>query len=165
MNTRLQFDFQVNRADNTLRLIREFLAERPLVWDCYTKSDLLDQWFAPKPMSTLTRSMEFKEGGHWHYAMVDVEGNKYWGLTKYVEIKPIDYYTAVDAFSNEQGEINNNLPRARWKVEFSESGGNTIVHTRVQYNSLADLESVIEMGMQEGMRLTLEKLDELLSTF
>jgi uncharacterized protein YndB with AHSA1/START domain len=163
MNASLQFDFQVDKEANTLTLIREFQAERQLVWDCYTKHELLDQWFAPKPMTTRTKSMEFREGGCWHYAMVDTDGNEYWGLTKYTTIKPIDYYTSVDAFSNERGEINVNLPRATWKVSFSDAGTNTIVHTLVQYSSLMDLESVINMGMEEGMRLTLEKLDTLLA--
>ncbi len=163
MSAGLQFDFTVDRARNTLTLIREFDAGRQLVWDCYTKSELLDKWFAPNPMTTRTRTMKFKEGGHWHYAMIDTDGKEYWGLTEYVTIKPIDYYTSIDAFSNEKGEINRDLPRAQWKVTFSDKEAKTLVHTLVQYHSLADLESVINMGMEDGMRLTLEKLDELLS--
>jgi uncharacterized protein YndB with AHSA1/START domain len=163
MTANLQFDFRVDREANTLTLVREFQAKRQLVWDCYTKSELLDQWFAPKPMTSRTKSMEFKEGGRWHYAMVDKEGNEYWSVTEYMVIKPIDFYTSMDAFSNEKGEIDFNLPRATWKVTFSDNAPNTIVDILVRYSSLGDLESVIKMGMEEGMRLTLEKLDKFLS--
>ena len=163
MKTNLRFDFIVDKENNQLTLKREFLGHRQLVWDCYTKSELLDRWFAPKPLTTKTKSMDFREGGHWHYAMVDPSGAEYWGYTEYITIKPIDYYTALDAFSNEKGELNKELPRAKWKVEFTDLGERTLNQTVVQYNSLSDLETVIQMGMEEGMKLTLEKLDELLA--
>lgn len=164
MKHNLQFDFIVDKENNQLTLRREFLADRQLVCDCYTKSELLDQWFAPKPMTTKTKSMDFREGGHWHYAMVDTNGTEYWGYTEYLTIKPIDFYTSLDAFSNEQGQVNKELPRAKWQVSFSDKSNNTLVETIVQYNSLSDLEKVIQMGMEQGMKLTLEKLDELLAT-
>ena len=164
MRTNLQFDFIVDKENNHLTLRREFLANRQFVWDCYTKSELLDQWFSPKPMTTKTKAMEFREGGHWHYAMVDPNGTEYWGYTEYQTIKPIDFYNSLDAFSNEQGEINKDYPRAKWKVTFTDKAENTLVETLVQYNSLQDLETVIQMGMEQGMKMTLEKLDELLAT-
>lgn len=160
--SRLQFDFIVDKENNTLTMRREFAANRQLVWDCYTKSDLLDQWFAPKPFTTRTKSMEFRNGGHWHYAMVDQDGNHYWGWTEYFNIKPIDSYETSDAFSNENGEINTELPKAKWLVAFADKGEHAVVETIVYYASLNDLETVINMGMQDGMVSTLEKLDELL---
>ena len=164
MNAHLQFDFLVDKEKNTLTINREFSADRPLVWDCYTQSELLDQWFAPRPLTTKTKSMDFREGGHWHYAMVEPNGTEYWGLTEYVKIKPIDYYTSLDAFSNAAGEINKDLPRAAWRITFIEKGENTLVETIVTYQSLSDLEKVIQMGMEQGMKATLKKLDELLFT-
>lgn len=163
MRPDLQFDFIVDKTNHALTIRREFLAGRPMVWDCYTKSELLDQWFAPKPLTTRTKSMDFREGGHWHYAMVEPGGTEHWGLTEYKKIKPIDFFTTLDAFSNAEGEINPNLPRAEWLVSFFDKGENALVETVVTYKSLADLEMVVQMGMEQGMKLTLEKLDELLA--
>lgn len=162
MNSNLQFDFLVNKEQNTITVRREFLASQQLVWDCYTKQELLDQWFAPKPLTTKTKSMDFSEGGHWHYAMVEPNGTEYWGWTTFIEIKPIDYYTSTDAFTNEAGEINTDLPQAKWIVSFTTKGENAVVETIVTYNSLEDLEVVIQMGMKDGLTSTLERLDELL---
>lgn len=160
----MQFDFLVDKGKNTLTVRREFLAGRQLIWDCYTKSELLDQWFAPKPLTTRTKSMDFREGGHWHYAMIEPNGTEYWGWTAYLKIRPIDYYTSLDAFSNSAGEINKDLPSAEWRVTFSEKGENALVETVTTYKSLSDLETVIQMGMEQGLKTTLEKLDELLLT-
>lgn len=164
MNTKLQYDFIVDKENDTLTVNREFSAKRQMVWDCYTKSELLNQWFAPKPLSTKTKSMDFREGGHWHYAMIEPEGKEYWGWTEYVTISPIDNYTALDGFSDETGTVNMELPRAKWNVSFFDKGENTLVNTVVQYASLKDLETVIQMGMQDGLTSTMERLDELLAT-
>lgn len=164
MNSNLQFDFLVDKEKNTITVRREFRANQQLVWDCYTKTALLNQWFAPKPLTTKTKSMDFSEGGHWHYAMVEPNGTEYWGWTTFLEVKPIDYYTSTDAFSNEAGEINTELPQAKWVVGFSTKGENAVVETIVTYNSLADLEAVVQMGMEAGLTSTLERLDELLVT-
>ncbi|MFZ5999504.1 MAG: SRPBCC family protein [Bacteroidota bacterium] len=164
MNHTLQFDFIVDKEKNTITVKREFAAERQLVWDCHTKSEWLDQWFAPKPFTTKTKSMVFRDGGHWHYAMIDPDGKEYWGRTDYLTVKPIESYVALDAFSNEKGEVNPDLPRANWRVTFSEQGQHTMVQTVVTYHTLTDLETVINMGMQAGLTTTLEKLDELLES-
>ena len=162
MKSKMQFDFIADKEKNTLTIRREFAAGRQLVWDAHTKSEILEQWFAPKPLTTKTKAMSFREGGHWLYAMVDPTGPEYWGRMDYEKIRPIDYYTGLDAFCDEKGNINTELPRAHWHVTFSDRGENTLVQTVVTYNSLNDLETVINMGMKEGMISTMEKLDELL---
>lgn len=162
MNANLRFDFLVDREKNTITVKREFAAKRQLVWDCYTKSELLDQWFAPKPFTTKTKSMDFRDGGHWLYAMVEPDKNEYWGRMDYLSIRPIESYTALDGFCDESGTLNPELPRANWDVTFSDLAERSLVQTVVSYNSLADLEQVVQMGMQEGLTSTLERLDELL---
>jgi uncharacterized protein YndB with AHSA1/START domain len=162
MKNALLFDFIVDKEKNTITVKKEFAANRQLVWDCHTKSELLDQWFAPTPFTTKTKSMEFKEGGHWLYAMVDPEGKEYWGRMDYLKIRPIENYTALDAFCDEKGNLNPDLPRANWLATFKDQGERSLVQTVVTYKSLADLEAVIQMGMKEGLTATLERLDVLL---
>lgn len=162
MNANLQFDFLVDKENNTMTVKRGFAANKQLVWDCYTKSELLDQWFAPKPLTTKTKFMDFSEGGHWHYAMVDPDGQEYWGRMDYETIQPIDNFTSLDGFCDETGALNPDLPRSKWVVTFTDELDHTVVQTLVSYTSTEALEQVIEMGMKEGMTSALERLDELL---
>ena len=164
MKAELQFDFLVDKGKNTITIKREFAANRQLVWDCYTKSELLDQWFAPKTFTTKTKSMDFREGGHWHYAMVDPEGQEYWSRMDYQTIRPIENYTCLDGFCDESGALNPELPRAKWDVTFTEASERSLVHTVVSYASTENLETIIQMGMKEGLTSTMERLDELLLT-
>src|SRR5687767_2360707 len=151
MKNTLQFDFIVDKQKNTITVRREFAAKRQLVWDCHTKSELLDQWFAPKPLTTKTKTMDFREGGHWHYAMVDPDGQEYWGRMDYQTIRPIDHYTALDGFSDQSGALNTELPRSNWDVTFTDASQRTLVQTIVTYKSSDDLQKVIDMGMKEGL--------------
>jgi len=162
MKADLQFDFLVDKENSTLTVKREFAAKRQLVWDCYTKSELLNRWFAPKPLTTKTKSMDFRPGGHWHYAMVEPNGQEYWGRLDYQTIAPIDNYTALDGFADETGAVNPDLPRSTWNVTFTDRATHTVVTTVVSYASPEALQQVIDMGMKEGLASTLERLDELL---
>lgn len=163
MKEKLQFNFLVDKENNTITIKKEFAANRQMIWDYYTKSDLLDQWFAPKPFTTKTQTMDFREGGHWLYAMVDPNGPEHWGRMDYLNVQPVGYYAALDGFCDSEGNLNPDLPRAEWKVTFSDQDENTMMETVVTYKSHADMETVIEMGMKEGLISTLERLDDLLS--
>ncbi|MCW1918184.1 SRPBCC domain-containing protein [Rhodobacter sp. KR11] len=163
MTTR-QFDITFDTILHRMTIRRAFDAGRQLVWDCHTQSDLLDQWFAPKPLTTKTKVMNFTEGGLWHYAMVMPDGQEFWGRMDYQTISPIDGYTLLDGFCDATGTLSPDMPRARWDVSFKDAGARTLVETVVAYGSAAELEQVIAMGMEAGMTSTLERLDELLST-
>ena len=164
MTTDRFFDFAVDKANATLTVTRDFAAPRRLVWDCHTQAELLDRWFAPKPLTARTASHDFREGGHWHFAMIMPDGQEFWSRQDYIEIHPIDGYTALDAFSDETGAVSPTLPQARWTVSFTEDGRLTRVRTLVVYPSAEDLEKVMAMGMEEGLTSTLDRLDELLDT-
>lgn len=158
------FQFLVDVPGHRLRIRRAFAADRVMVWDCYTKPELLDRWFAPAPMTTRTKHMDFRPGGHWHYAMIDADGTEYWGRTDFRDIDPIDRYTAKDAFSDASGAPNAELPIADWEVTFEPAGNGTLVRTVVTYASAEDLQKVIDMGMEDGMTSTFERLDTLIAT-
>ncbi|WP_104656160.1 SRPBCC domain-containing protein [Ralstonia insidiosa] len=162
MNAKLQFDFLVDKEKSRITVKKAFAAKRQLVWDCHTKPELLDRWFAPKPLTTKTKHMEFKAGGYWLYGMTTPDGQTFWSRLDYQSINPIDGYTALDGFSDETGAVNPDMPRARWDVTFTEAKETTLVTTVVVYNSPEDVQKVIDMGLKDGMASTLERLDELL---
>jgi len=162
MKPDLKFEFVADRANHTLTISRDFAAGRQLVWDCHTRSELLDRWFAPKPLTTRTRHMDFRDGGYWHYAMVMPDGEAFWSRLDYLKIDPIDGYTALDGFCDETGTVNPDMPRSNWKVTFTDASDRTLVTTVVLFSSAEDLQKTIDMGMEAGMASTLERLDELL---
>lgn len=51
----LLFDFEVDKSNKTVFIIKEFNAGLDLVWDAFTKQEILDQWWAPKPWTSRTK--------------------------------------------------------------------------------------------------------------
>ena len=164
MTSDLKFEFIADKANRTLTIHREFDAKRPVVWDCHTKKELLDQWFAPKPLSTKTKHMDFRNGGYWHYAMITPDAQEFWNRLDYLTIDPIDGYSAMDGFCDEAGTVNPDMPRSKWQVSFADAANRTLVTTIVLYASADDLQKSIDMGLKDGMASTMERLDELLPT-
>ncbi|MEJ7683355.1 MAG: SRPBCC domain-containing protein [Segetibacter sp.] len=82
MKNNLLFDFTVDKAAKTVFITREFDAELSLVWDAFTKQEILDQWAAPAPWIAKTKYMNFEVGGQRFYAMVSPEGQEMLGQFK-----------------------------------------------------------------------------------
>lgn len=160
----LRFEFVADKAKRIITVTREFNGRRQLVWDCHTKSELLDQWFAPKGLTTQTKHMDFREGGYWHYAMITPDNQKFWNRLDYRTIHPIEGYTAQDGFCDESGVVNPAMPGSSWDVTFADQDPRTLVTSVVQYASEESLQAAIDMGLEGGMASTLERLDELLPT-
>jgi uncharacterized protein YndB with AHSA1/START domain len=114
-------DFNVNKETKTVTITETFDADRDLVWDAYTKPDLLDQWWAPKPYSSRTKVMDFREGGRRFYAMVSPEGQERWVLQTYTSITPKTNFKLFNAFADENE--NPELPGSDWEFNFSDNDG------------------------------------------
>lgn len=163
MNKLLPFDFSVDNENKVIYVKREFAAPRATVWSAWTESRLLDQWWAPKPYRVKTKTMDFREGGCWHYAMVSPEGQEHWCRADYQSITEGRFYSALDAFCDAEGNITTDFPRMTWHNTFSETGEHTLVSIEIRFDKQGDLEKIMEMGFREGFTAGLGNLDELLA--
>lgn len=162
MTNSLLFDFTVDKAAKTVFIQREFAASLSLVWDAFTKPEILDQWWAPKPFLSRTKSMDFRVGGRRFYAMVTPEGKEGWSLQDYTSITPTTNFKFISAFSDKDGNVDTQWPGSEWDLNFTEQNGITTVRIAIHNESLARMEKMLEMGFKEGFSATLNFLEELL---
>ena len=162
MRNNLLFDFTVDKTTKTVFINREFAAELPLVWDAFTKPEILEQWVAPKPWLSKTKYMDFKVGGRRFYAMVSPEGQERWAIQEYISITPKTNFKMYNAFADK--DENPELPGSEWDYTFSEQNGRTKVRITIYNESLARLEKMIEMGFTEGFKMSMNNLEILLAT-
>ena len=158
----LLFDFTVDKAAKKVFITREFDADLSLVWDAFTKAEILDQWVAPKPLISRTKFMDFKVGGRRFYAMVSPEGQERWAIQKYTSISPKTNFKMFNAFADK--DENPELPGSDWDYTFSEQEGKTIVSIIIYNESLARMEKLIEMGFTEGFKMSMNNLENLLAS-
>ncbi|HMR91190.1 MAG TPA: SRPBCC domain-containing protein [Chitinophagaceae bacterium] len=167
----LQFDFTVDKAAKAVYITREFAAGLSLVWDAFTKKELLDQWWAPRPLTSKTITMDFKVGGRRFYAMVSPEGEEIgWQIQDYTSISPKTNFKFFNAFADK--DENPQLPGSNWDLSFGEQNARpddpvgqeiTKVSITIYNDSLERMEKMIEMGFKEGFTMTLNELGNLLT--
>ena len=157
----MKMDFIVDKQTKTVSITKEFAFELSLVWDAYTKPELLDQWWAPKPFASRTKVMDFRVGGRRFYAMVSPEGQERWAIQKYTSISPKTNFKLFNAFADE--DENPELPGSDWDLTFSEQDGTTKVSISIYNESLERLEKMVEMGFKEGTMSQLDNLEDLLA--
>jgi len=158
----LLFDFTVDKEAKKVFITREFDAEHSLVWDAFTKAEILDQWTAPAPWVARTKYMNFVVGGKRFYAMVSPEGLERWAIQEYTSITPITNFKMYNTFADK--DENPELPGSEWDYTFSQKDGITKVNITIFNESLARMEKMIEMGFKEGFTVTILNLEELLAT-
>jgi len=158
----LSYDFSIDKKTNVITIKKEFAADQKLVWDAFTKREILDQWWAPKPWQAKTKSLDLKAGGHWLYAMVGPNGEEHWSRTSYTIVEAPERFAGDDAFTDSSGNLNKDMPQSKWYVTFTDKGEITIVEFEIAYSDTTQLEETIKMGFKEGITATLNSLDDLL---
>lgn len=160
MNNDLLFDFNVDKAAKTIFITREFNAGLSLVWDAFTKAELLDQWGAPAPMRAKTKYMNFEVGGRRFYAMITPDGEERWSVQEFTSITPKTNFKMYNAFADK--DENRELPGSEWDYIFSEQNGRTTVNITIFNESFERMERLLE-GFKIGFTMTLENLENLLT--
>jgi uncharacterized protein YndB with AHSA1/START domain len=167
----LLFDFTVDKEAQTVFITREFAAEHSLVWDAFTKQEIIDQWTAPAPWVAKTKYMNFEVGGKRFYAMVSPEGVEHWAIQEYTSITAKTNFKYLNAFADKDENLQ--LPGSYWDLTFKEQNAHpddpvgrviTKVSIIIKNESLERMEKMIEMGFVAGFKMTIDNLEKLLIT-
>ena len=154
-----QNSFVKDFANNKVVVTHFCDADVDTTWDMWTKAELLDLWWAPKPWQSKTKSMDFKNGGRRLYAMVGPNNETHWAFGDFSNILPKKSFQVKDGFCDENGVVNAQMPQTDWKMLFEKIGD----ETKVTVTLLApgtQLQQLMSMGMEEGFKMALQNLDE-----
>jgi uncharacterized protein YndB with AHSA1/START domain len=158
------FDFSINKERSTIHIKREFAAELELVWQSWTLAKLLDQWWAPSPYRTETKTMDFRVGGVWHYALVSPGANKHWCRSDYKTIESYKHITELRSFSDEFGTIDPAVKPTECNIDFTYREGKTLVAMLEKYTNPKMFERMATDSHKKGFSAHLINLDKLLLT-
>ncbi|MBB6371566.1 SRPBCC domain-containing protein [Chryseobacterium shigense] len=154
--------FNKDFDSNSVYVMKIYNADVSKVWDYFTKSELLDQWWGPKPWKCETVKQDFKEGGIWHYAMVGPDGEKMYAQVKYGEIMEHRSFDGTDAFCDEKGNINENFDQSKWLFGFTGVEEGTKMTVNIHFSSPEAMKQMLEMGFEEGFKMGLTQLEEII---
>jgi len=157
------FDFIVDKEKKTIYITREFAADRDIVWDAFTKAEILVRWIAPKPMKAFIKEMDFREGGRCLTAMINGENVARWSLAQYTAIDPKSGFTSRNSFCDEHATpLGNGFSMTT--TSFEPGIDKTTVHIEKVFDDLATVEMMATSGFKEGLAMGMNNLDEYLRT-
>ena len=158
----LLFEFTANKETKTIHITREFAADVDLVWDAYTKPEIIVLWTAPKPFKAYIKEMDFREGGRCLTAMITPENVYRWSLAEYTNIDPKNSFTSRNSFCDENGKTLNNQ-FSLTKTSFKPGEGKTTVYIEKKFDDLAVLEMMVTNGFKEGLGMAMSNLEAYLN--
>lgn len=150
-------------ANLTLTFVAEFDASAERVWQVWEDARQLERWWGPPTWPATFNRHEFAVGGESRYFMTGPEGEKahgYWRITAIDAPRQLEF---DDGFADDDGEpLADDIP-SRAVVTLDATGGKTRMTIVNQFASKEQLNKMLEMGMEEGMREALGQIDALLT--
>ncbi len=146
-------------SDREIALTRAFDAPRALVFDAWTKPELLKRWMGPHGWSLVVCEIDLRVGGAYRFVGRGADGTEMGWRGVYREIVPPERLVATESFDEPwyPGE-------ALVTTVLVEQGGKTTLTSTVLYESRQARDVVINSNMEHGVAASYDRLAELLGS-
>ncbi|MPZ48816.1 MAG: ATPase [Dehalococcoidia bacterium] len=146
-------------SDREILMTREFDAAPQLVYDAWTKPELLKRWFGPPGWELPECEIDLRVGGSWRYLMRKPETGEEMGISGvYREIVAPTLLVTTEKFDQAwyEGDCIDHL-------EFIDQGGKTLLKLTTLYDTKEVRDAVVASGAAGGMNESFNRLDEVLA--
>lgn len=146
----------------TLTITAEFAVPVERVWSLYLDPRQLEKIWGPPGFPATFVEHPFTVGSRSTYYMTGPDGEKYAGWWRMTEVDEPHSFSFTDGFADEDFNEDPNLPVSENTYSFAADGTNTIATYTTVYPSAAELQQVLDMGMEEGSRAAINQIDDFL---
>jgi uncharacterized protein YndB with AHSA1/START domain len=143
-------------TDREVVMTRVFDAPRQMVFDAFSKPELLKRWFGPRGWSLVVCEVDLRVGGGFRFVMRGPDGKDMGMRGVYKEISAPERSVHMESFDDFPGE-------SQVTCVMLEDGGKTTMTVTVQYPSKEIRDAVIQSGMEHGAAESYDKLAEMLT--
>ena len=144
-------------SDREVMMTRVFDAPRAMVFDAFTKPELLKRWMGPRGWSLVVCEGEFTTGSTWRFVLRGPDGAEMGMRGKVKEAVRPERVVHSESFDDYPGD-------SLVTTLFTEKGGVTTVTITVRYESKQIRDAVVASGMEHGAAESYDKLAELLAS-
>ena len=143
-------------------LVAEFPEPPERVWELWSDPRKLERWWGPPTYPATVERFDFAPGGEVSYYMTGPEGDRHGGWWRFTAIEAPTGLSFEDGFADADGKPAD-APVAAVTVELAAAGPGTRMEMRAAYPTRADLDQVVGMGMEEGLRESAGQMDAVLA--
>ncbi len=147
----------------TMTVVAEFPVPVQRLWDAYADPRQLERFWGPPTYPARFTRHDMYPGGRSEYVMTGPEGDESRGYWEFLAVAPLESFEVRDGFAAPDGGANAELPSMRMVFRFSATDAGSQVTTTTWFNSVEDLDQLIAMGMEQGMREAMAQMDAALA--
>lgn len=148
---------------HSLVVIGEFAASAERLWQIWADPRQLERWWGPVTHPATVTTHDLTPGGIVNYYMTGPDGERFPGGWEILEVNPPHGFTARDFFADANGHKVESAPVSTMCVEITEADGTSRMVITSTFSSAEDLQTVADMGMEEGIRSAAGQIDTLLA--
>ncbi|MEA5118820.1 MAG: SRPBCC domain-containing protein [Propionicimonas sp.] len=147
----------------SLIITAHFAAPVQRVWRIYADPRQLERiWGPPTYPATVTRH-SLTPGGLVHYFMTGPDGERFYGGWRVLTVDEPTSFTIEDFFADENFNPAPGMPVSHGRFAFAPDGDGTVATYTTSYETAEALQQVLDMGMEEGSRESINQIDALLA--
>ena len=156
-------DVTRDRANRTLTLTAEYPAAPQQVWQLWADPRLLERWWGPPTYPATVVQHDLRPGGKVTYFMTSPEGERFHGYWTVQTVEAPRALEFEDGFADAEGTPSDTMPtsQSRVSIQAADAGTTRMTITAI-FPSDEAMDQLIQMGMEEGLRLAAGQTDELL---
>ncbi|ORW10533.1 SRPBCC family protein [Mycolicibacter longobardus] len=157
-------DVQQDIENLTLTITAHFAAPVARIWQVYADPRQLEKVWGPPAYPATVVDHDFTPGGRVNYFMTGPDGEKYPGYWEITAVDEPRSFSFVDGFADLDFNPNPEMPVASNVYTFTEHDGGTRATYVSIFESAADLQQLLEMGVVEGTSEALSQIDALVAS-
>jgi uncharacterized protein YndB with AHSA1/START domain len=143
-------------SDCEIALTRVFKAPRQLVYDAFSKPEILKRWFGPRGWCLVSCEVDARVGGGFRFVLRAPDGRELGMRGVYRELSPPERSIHTESFDDFPGE-------SLVTAVLTEGDGETTLVATILYPSKEVRDAVIKSGMEHGAAESYDKLAEMLA--
>lgn len=155
-------DVTTDAENLTMTVVADFAAPVERVWDAYSDPRQLERFWGPPGWPATFTKWDHTVGGTANYTMNGPRGEKASGTWEFLKIDAPHGFDVIDAFADEEGTVNPDLPSMRMTFTFEPTAEGTRMVTTSHFASAEALETVVSMGAIEGTKMAMSQIDAVL---
>ncbi|MFJ8656857.1 SRPBCC domain-containing protein [Streptomyces rochei] len=147
----------------TLTLVADFSAPVERVWQLWADPRQLERWWGPPSYPATVEQHDLTPGGDVTYFMTGPEGDKYRGWWRVATVDAPTALEFTDGFADQDGVPNADMPTTATRVTLTERDGGTRMEMLSVFGTRDQMEQLMKMGMEDGLREAAGQMDGLLA--
>jgi len=147
----------------SMTLVAEFPVPVQRLWDAFADPRQLERFWGPPGLPATFTSFDLRPGGVAHYRMTSPQGERFTALWDVTEVDEPRRIAFRDLFATMDGSVDPSMPAGRTVLTFDATDTGSRVTVVSSFDSPADLDAMLEMGMLEGYQLAFGQLDTVLA--